>query len=158
MNDGKVQVLILGYGNPGRQDDGLGPALAEAIERRGLPGVTVESNYQLTVEDAAEVARCDVVVFADAAITGTEPFALERIEPAAEWASFTSHHLDPRAVLTLAAELFSARPEAYLLTIRGYEFDVLEERLSAEAQANLEAAVDHVASFLDRIICRQTAG
>ena len=34
-------MLLLGYGNPGRLDDGLGPALAAQVERLALPGVTV---------------------------------------------------------------------------------------------------------------------
>ena len=28
---GQMRTLVLGYGNPGRQDDGLGPAVAAGI-------------------------------------------------------------------------------------------------------------------------------
>jgi DNA-binding response OmpR family regulator len=45
------RVLVIGYGNPGRLDDGLGPALAETLQRLDLPGVTVDADYQLTAED-----------------------------------------------------------------------------------------------------------
>ena len=69
-----AKVLVIGYGNPGRLDDGLGPALAAAIESAAPAGVTVDADYQLTVEDAAAVAEHDVVVFADAAVDGPEPF------------------------------------------------------------------------------------
>ena len=69
-----TNVLIIGYGNPGRLDDGLGPALAEIMEEKRLPGLTVDANYQLAVEDAAQVAQYDVVVFADAAIAGDGPY------------------------------------------------------------------------------------
>lgn len=44
------RILLIGYGNPGRGDDGLGPALAAAIEAMELPGVTVEADYQLMVD------------------------------------------------------------------------------------------------------------
>ena len=74
-------VLVIGYGNPGRLDDGLGPALAEALAALELPGVTVEANYQLTVEDAAAVAEHDVVVFADASVNGPEPYSFQPVEP-----------------------------------------------------------------------------
>ena len=47
------KVLLIGYGNPGRLDDGLGPALAAAVEKLAIPGVTVDADYQLNVEDAA---------------------------------------------------------------------------------------------------------
>ena len=50
-------TLLLGWGNPGRLDDGLGPALAEALQARGLAGLTIGTGYQLQVEDAAELAR-----------------------------------------------------------------------------------------------------
>ena len=29
-----AKVLIIGYGNPGRLDDGLGPALADLMEKK----------------------------------------------------------------------------------------------------------------------------
>ena len=50
------RILLIGYGNPARVDDGLGPALAKAIEQLGLADITVETGYQLQVEDACQVA------------------------------------------------------------------------------------------------------
>ena len=61
--DSESKTLFIGYGNPGRLDDGLGPAMAEAVEKLNLPGVVTDSDYQLTVEDAAEVAKYDLVIF-----------------------------------------------------------------------------------------------
>lgn len=142
-------MLLIGYGNPGRLDDGLGPALAAAIERLRLPGVTVEADYQLSVEDAAEVAKHQAVVLADADAAGPEPFSVRRLEPAADSLSFSTHSVSPGAVLALARELFGAEPEAWLVGIRGYEFNEFGERLSERAQANLEAAVAWVAAALE---------
>ena len=141
------KVLLIGYGNPGRLDDGLGPALAAEIEQRRIPGVTVEANYQLTVEDAAAVAECDVVIFADASVDGAEPFFIAPVQPRTD-VSFSSHSVEPAAVLGLARDLFDRRPAAYAVGIRGYEFDEFGERLSARARANLRAAVDRVAALL----------
>ena len=140
-------VLLIGYGNPGRLDDGLGPALAEAIERDGIEGLTVEADYQLTVEDAAAVAEHDVVIFADAAVADSEPFFFRRIAPSAT-GSFSTHSVEPAAVLALAAELFGARTTGYVLGVRGYEFDEFGERLSPRAQANLAAAAAFLRSAL----------
>ncbi len=141
------RVLILGYGNPGRLDDGLGPALAAALERENLPGVTVDSDYQLTVEDAEPVARHDVVIFADAAVTGPEPFFFRRITPAGEL-GFSSHSVEPAGVLALAGELFGATPRGFALGIRGYQFNEFGEQLSPAAQANLSAALEFVRGAL----------
>ena len=134
------RLLFYGYGNPGRGDDGLGPALAAAIEQLDLPSTTVDSNYQLTVEDAAELAENDVVVFADADASGREPFWFGRVEPSAHL-GISSHGVSPGALLALTEVLFGHRTEAYVLGIRGYEFGELCESLSSRAQANLEQAV-----------------
>ena len=140
-----VEILILGYGNPGRLDDGLGPALARAVSALQLPAVTVDANYQLTVEDAAEIAEYDVVVFADADVSGPEPFHVKRIEPGPARVGFSSHSVSPEDVLSLARQLFDAEPEAYVLGIRGYEFNEFGETLSDRARANLDRAVAYVA-------------
>lgn len=134
------RVLVIGYGNPGRLDDGLGPALAEALQGLNLPGVTTDADYQLTVEDAEPVARHAFVIFADAAVRGPEPFALRRVQPAAE-SSFSTHSVEPGAVLTLARQLFNGNPETYSLAIRGYSFDGFGEGLTPGAQRNLAAAL-----------------
>ena len=64
----------------GRLDDGLGAAFAEAMEQIAPPGVDISADYQLTIEDAADVAEHDFVIFVDAAVdalphcTGLPPF------------------------------------------------------------------------------------
>lgn len=151
MNE-HARILLIGYGNPGRLDDGLGPAVAAAVERLGIDGLAVEANYQLTVEDAETVAACEVVIFADASTEDdAEPFSFKRIRPSGNGgnpARFTSHHLAPADVLELAGRLFGESPEAYLLAIRGYDFNEFGEGLSEWAKRNLAEAVE----FLDASI------
>lgn len=137
-------TLILGWGNPGRLDDGLGPAFADAIREMDLPGVQVETDYQLQVEDAAEVARHRRVVFVDADRSGAEPFRFERLWPSRSALSFSTHSVAPDAILGLTQSLFEAEPEAWLLGIRGYEFDDFGETLSDRARRNLLDAVHFV--------------
>ncbi|MFC1561290.1 hydrogenase maturation protease, partial [Candidatus Latescibacterota bacterium] len=122
-------VLVLGYGNPARGDDGLGPAAAEAIEELEIDGVTVDSNYQLTVEDAAAVAEHDYAVFVDASMKGEEPFSFSRLSPKHK-ESFSSHSVEPETVLGLSKDLFNASTEAYILGIRGYSFDMFNETMT----------------------------
>ncbi|MFH1533268.1 MAG: hydrogenase maturation protease [Pseudomonadota bacterium] len=141
------KILVIGYGNPGRLDDGLGPALAARLEVMALPGVTVDSDYQLTVEDAAAVAQHDVVIFADAHVSCAPPFALTRLEPGGAM-SFSTHHVEPGAVLALAKDLFGETPDAFALGIRGYEFNDFGERLSDAARRNLDAALEFLVPWL----------
>ena len=68
MNATPRRILLLGYGNPGRCDDGLGPAFAARIEARGLPGLDVFTDYQLTVDHALQIVdgvQVHVVKFGD---------------------------------------------------------------------------------------------
>lgn len=140
-------VLLIGYGNPGRMDDGLGPACAAAVEQLRLEGVRVDANYQLNVEDAADVAEYDVVVFADASVNGPEPFGFEPLLPCAD-AGFSSHSIEPAALLAMARDLFDGKPRAFALGIRGYEFNEFGERLSDAARRNLEQAVEFIAGVI----------
>lgn len=138
-------MLVIGFGNPGRGDDGLGPAFAERIAARDLPGVEVVTAYQLMVEHALTIAETRCVVFADAWMGDVAPCRFERIAPARS-GDVTSHALTPETVLTLAATLFGADPEAHLMAIAGTEFHRVHEGLSAAAAANLDRAE---ALFLD---------
>ncbi len=138
-----MRRLLIGFGNPGRKDDGLGPMLARILERDGIAGLDVDSDYQLTVEDAEAVARYDEVVFADASVNGHEPFEFKPIVAGGS-PGFSSHSVEPEAVLMLAKTLFGREPKAYVLGIRGYEFNEFGEGLSAGAEANLSEAVAFV--------------
>jgi hydrogenase maturation protease len=141
MNGGTI--LLIGYGNPGRLDDGLGPACADLVAEKGLPDVTVDANYVLTVEDASVIAEHDVVIFVDASVNGREPFSFGQIEPVSTL-SFSSHSNEPEAILGLAHDLFGAKTRGYVLGIRGYHFDEFGERLSPEARCNLDEAVQFI--------------
>ncbi|OGX53738.1 MAG: hypothetical protein A2267_05685 [Omnitrophica WOR_2 bacterium RIFOXYA12_FULL_38_10] len=134
------KVLLIGFGNPGRLDDGLGPALAEIFEEKSFPGLTIDSNYQLSVEDAASVAENDIVIFADASINGTEPFSFQKLTPKASL-TFSTHSIEPDNVLGLAHELFKTKTQGYILGIRGYDFNEFGQYLSEKAKNNLNDAV-----------------
>ncbi|MBN1653058.1 MAG: hydrogenase maturation protease [Deltaproteobacteria bacterium] len=141
------KILLYGYGNPGRGDDGLGPALIAELERLGTESATLESNYQLSVEDAAEVAAHPTVIFIDADTAGAGPFRFERVIPE-RTISFSSHSIAPGAVVALAQQLFGKHADAYLLAIRGYEFDEFNESLSYLARENLGEALEFVTRAL----------
>jgi hydrogenase maturation protease len=136
------RILVIGYGNPGRRDDGLGPVFADRLEALGLPGVTVESDYQLSIEYAQLTAWHDIVVFADAAtdMEGDTPFYLRSIQPAPD-ANCFSHGVSPQAVLYLSSHLFGASPGGWLLGIRPADLDSFAEGLTPEAEANLVIAL-----------------
>jgi hydrogenase maturation protease len=158
-----MKTLLIGIGNSGRQDDGLGPALVERLAGKlppersivdlsaalsplapGGPGVPAGDEvgaywtYQLYIEDAASVRDCARVVFADAAFESAAPAELVSLDPSAEIA-VTSHEMSAASVLALAEELYGKAPAGFLLKIRGAEWDFSED-LSAEGRRNLAEA------------------
>jgi len=145
------KVLVIGFGNPGRLDDGLGPAFAEQLldelKTHSIDDVTVDSNYQLNVEDAIEIAANDVVVFVDAALAGSEPFFFSKIIPKAGL-GFSSHSIEPDAIMALAQSSFKAETIGFALGIRGYDFNEFDESLSEKARANLNAAMKFLVNSL----------
>ncbi len=132
--------LLYAYGNPGRLDDGLGPACARRIEALRLPQVTVECDYQLTVEDAWLVSQHDLTIFVDASVDGPAPW---RLSPVHEDPSpaFSSHICSPGTVMAAARQALGADPVVFQLAIRGYRFDGFGEELTENARRNLDDAV-----------------
>ncbi|MCF3625745.1 hydrogenase maturation protease [Planktothrix agardhii 1801] len=63
-------ILIVGYGNPIRGDDGVGQAVITEVEQWNLTNVRSLSIHQLTPAVAAEMAEVDTVIFVDAALEG----------------------------------------------------------------------------------------
>ena len=134
------RCLLLGIGNCGRRDDGLGWAFLDRLaEIEGFDS-PLEYRYQLGVEDAALIATMDRVVFIDA-YRGDLPggFRWSRCEPSPNF-EFTTHVLPPRGVLHYCQSLYGARPRADLLMIQGESWG-LEIGLSRTAETHLEKAL-----------------
>ncbi len=142
-----MRTLLLGYGNPGRGDDALGPALAEAASAWGIQGLTARQAFQLNVEDAMDLGSYDAAVFVDASVRGPAPFEWRALGEGGT-PSFSSHEASPEGVLALGRRLFGVRTRAYVLAIRGYDFDEFGAPLSAAAAANLAAAQDFLRPLL----------
>jgi hydrogenase maturation protease len=138
----KRKILVYGYGNPGRQDDGLGIALSEAVERwaheNKLSSIETDSNYQLNIEDAARISGFDLVIFADATKEDIKDYAYTSLMPSPK-IDFSMHYVSPAFILSLCREVYTAMPSAFLLHIKGYEWEFMED-MTQEARKNLEAA------------------
>ncbi len=147
------KILLFGFGNIGRQDDGLGILLAERMEELALNNgfglLDFEANYQLNIEDALTISQYDVVLFADAGVNQAEPVMIAKVEPSAQ-TEFTMHAMDPSFILHLCRGLYDTSPETYIITMRGSEFE-FGQPITTEASQNLNAAISMVARLLSEI-------
>lgn len=145
-----MQILIYGYGNPGRQDDGLGIALTERlalwVSENQIAGVEFDNNYQLNIEDAAAIAQKDLVIFADASEEDIDGFCLSQVDGSTK-VSFTTHAASPGYIVQICKELFQKEPLVLLLHIKGYEW-AFQEGLSEQARENLDQAFEYMQSLL----------
>ncbi|MBM3392090.1 MAG: hydrogenase maturation protease [Betaproteobacteria bacterium] len=145
-------MLIFAWGNPSRGDDALGPALIERIGA-ALPAhpewgeVALLTDFQLQPEHALDLAGHGRVLFVDASVSCATPYVCAPLRPRAGF-GYTTHAMQPEALLAVFRQVTGREPPpAWLLTIRGYVFE-LGEPISAGAQAHLEAAAAFVASLL----------
>jgi hydrogenase maturation protease len=139
------QLLVIGYGNTLRGDDGVGPRVAEAAAALSLPGVRTLACPQLSPEHADPISKARVVIFVDAAVDAPKEVQLRRLEPG-ETTQLMAHAADPRTLLALARDVYGRAPEAWLLTI---PVETLEfgETLSPIARRGLEQAVREIQKF-----------
>lgn len=140
-----MKVLLYGYGNPGRQDDGLGNEfinrMQEWVNKEGLEGFKFDSNYQLNIEDALAVSDKDLVIFIDASKEDIQDFCISKVTESSK-ISFTTHSASPGYVLDLCKKLYDKSPVTLLLHIKGYEWNFKED-LTKKAEENLEKAIDY---------------
>ena len=150
MTHQKASILVYGYGNPGRQDDGAGVMLAEKLDEwivsRKLEGVHTDSNYQLNLEDAATISQYDLVIFADASHEEIDDFRMDTLVGSAR-VEFSMHAVTPAFILHLSKEVFNREPEAYLLHIKGYEWEFMAS-MTEKGEENLLKALHFLQDFI----------
>jgi hydrogenase maturation protease len=156
------KTLIIGYGNPDREDDGVASHILNMVaERLGLPVPCEEIEDLDHPEDApallcllqlepglAEViAIYDRVCFVDAH-TGAYPedIRIKKIEGKFQSSPFT-HHMTPETCLALAKTLYGHAPSGIAVSVRGYQFG-FSSRLSSATAKLAEGATEYIISWL----------
>ena len=152
----KIKILVYGYGNPGRQDDGLGlemvKKIEEWIEEHHIKNIETDTNYQLNVEDAERISKKDVVVFVDATKDEeVHEFKFTHLQEVETKPEFTTHAASPEYVLHVCNELFKKNPRTCVMAVRGYSWD-MKEGLTDNARLNLEQAFQYLTRRLEAYI------
>ena len=137
-----VDLLVVGYGNTLRRDDGVGPKVAEVVAELALPGVRTLACPLLTPELAEAVSQARVVIFVDAAVDAPREVQKRLLAPAGS-SQVMAHAASPATLLALARDVFGHAPEAWLITIPVEDLGIGDE-FSPLAQRGFETAVQEV--------------
>ena len=148
-----MKVLIIGYGNPLRGDDGIGWRVVEEIERqkaegRRLNNVEAIACHQLMPELAEPISQVERVVFVDAAVgepvgaISVQALQLETPQPGA----FT-HHVNPAGLLAYAEMLYGRSPSAHLITVNADRMGY-EETLSPIIEGAIPELLNQIAQII----------
>jgi hydrogenase maturation protease len=145
-----ARILILGYGNPLRTDDGLGWRAAEELTLKvSGSDVEIRACHQLSPELVDLIKEVDTVLFIDAARDG-EPGELRfmPIVPNSAAPRFT-HQMSPASILGWTRTLHGKCPRAFLISVSGGCFD-LGEKLSPVVAATLPRLTALVGQLTNR--------
>jgi hydrogenase maturation protease len=157
------KTLIIGYGNPDRQDDGVawhiltqlaarfGQTVPNNIEEDFAPsGLNPELLFalQLTPEMSEMIAEFERVCFVDAH-TGNVPgeVHIETVEPEFQTSPFT-HHLTATSCLYMVKTLYGKNPESLIVSVRGYKFG-FEHSLSPKTAAHALEATEKIVDWVN---------
>jgi hydrogenase maturation protease len=152
MSTPVAPLLVLGWGNPSRGDDALGPMLVDALAHhvaRALPAGQVDclTDYQLQVEHALDLVGRERVLFVDAAVGLDEACEVRAVQPQRS-RHFSSHALSPEALLQVYVDLQRCQPPpCTVLAIRGRRWG-LGEAPDEQALSDLEQALAWATGWL----------
>lgn len=153
------RVLVIGYGNVLRTDDGVGWHIAEAVAADPrLTGVDVLRVQQLTPDLACDLSEADLAILVDAD-HGADPGTwrvVDAPDPGATGQTDTgawSHHVAPGTLLGLARELYGHAPRLVIVGVGVASLDVGEGLTPA-----LRSAVPGVARAVADLILGGSPG
>jgi hydrogenase maturation protease len=148
-------ILVIGYGNPLRGDDGVGCVIAEELAKRIVDPQTkvqVVACHQLSPELAEPVAETSAVIFIDASVdlkpgeVRVSSITADRFSP-----GIFAHSMKPSALLATASELFGQAPPAKSVGIGALSFDIgtcLTPQVQSAVAMAVAAVEKEIAKYL----------
>jgi hydrogenase maturation protease len=116
------KILVIGYGNTLRSDDGVGVWIAERIAELHLPEVDVKTFHQLFPDLAADMLPYETVIFIDASADG-EPTAVRKAISPPDKLPSSNHNVSPELLQQLAWKMYDAVVNLQVYTVRGENFE-----------------------------------
>jgi len=174
-------ILVIGYGNSLRSDDGAGCRVADIVASWDLPYVRSLTVHQLTPELAEPIAQSDLTIFVDACVsnnvsdfvsqTKSKPtmqvqkiLVTENLARGLSANDLTAgdlnagdlnagigHLSDPRSLLLLAQQVYGNTPVVYSLLLPGVNWE-FGEQLSDITSKSIEQAVDFIRTLCTKLV------
>lgn len=154
------QLIVIGYGNTLRGDDGAGQRVAGIVAGWALPQVRSLSVHQLTPELAAEIAEVEIAIFVDVypvtELSIAEPAKAEiRSIPIhsstyrrdASICEGSGHTVDPHSLLCLAEVAYGRAPNAWWILLPALNFE-FSEQLSPLSRSGVTKALQKIEQIL----------
>jgi hydrogenase maturation protease len=147
------ELVVIGFGNSLRQDDGFGPAVVERLSGRVFDDrILLLASSTLTPELAATLADTLRVIFVDAC-SELAPGEVTRRNVGCDEQSDVSlvHCLSPEALLVWTGRLYGRVPEAELWLV-GTEQTGLSEELTEVVAARIDEFVLALEERVARVV------
>ncbi|MFW6357904.1 MAG: hydrogenase maturation protease [Chroococcales cyanobacterium] len=150
-----MMILLIGYGNDLRSDDGVGRQIADILSESNLPDLKTLSVHQLTPELSETLSEVDAAIFVDASANPLTEVTITPIKPLNSDFTLT-HGWNPRSLLTLAQTLYGKSPNSWLVEIPAEDFS-LGENLSAIAEKGMIQALDRISLLIQEEILKNVS-
>ncbi len=140
------RVLLIGYGNTIRSDDGAGYRAAELIESL-YPEVDVIISHDLKPEYSEAIANHEIIFFVDASIDSNK-LEIKKVDPENFSIDLQTHFSNPQSLITQSILIYNKKPsEVYLVKLPAYNFD-FGEMLSVETKKSIDDFIKWFYEFL----------
>jgi hydrogenase maturation protease len=144
-------VLVMGYGNGLRSDDGVGPAVAAYLRADPrMACVDVRTAHQLTPELSLDVSGASLVVLVDAALglPAGEVAVRQLGKDEGADGEVMTHHVGPAGIVGLSRELWGAAPPVVIVSVGVATLEV-GDGLSSVVEAAIPRAAAAVIAAIE---------
>ena len=148
--NGPFESWIIGYGNPQRRDDGIGPYIVGRLNKQLKQRADIRFRilHQLEPALVEDLRYADSIVLVDATTNRLrDGWECAEIKPESGRIPYTTHHFDPAFMLALLYSIYHRSPQTWLASVQGDDFG-FGEGLTPEAEKRANKAVLEIVKLM----------
>jgi len=152
VEEASSHVLVVGYGNTHRRDDGIGPYVVDWVGHilQHRKDIRTLSLHQLEADLIEALRGIDSLILVDASVEEIDGgWRWIKVEPEFGDLPYLTHHVKPSFLLGLFESLYHRCPQTWLVSVHGQDFG-FGERLSQEAEERAFGVISEIVRFLSR--------